>query len=50
MSHLTLNHLSIGGGAKGADALKEILTLYDFRDSPETRAMIEGIESVSSGR
>ena len=48
MSHLTLNHLSISGDAEGAKALKEILTLYDFRDSAETRAMIEGVESVSS--
>jgi len=33
-----------------ADALREILTLYDFADSGETRAMIEGILSVRSRR
>jgi type VI secretion system protein ImpG len=48
ISHLLLNHLSIVGGPDGADALKEMLRLYDFRDSPETRTLIEGIASVSA--
>jgi type VI secretion system protein ImpG len=47
VSHLSLNHLSLSG-ADAAPALREILTLYDFRDSAETRAMIEGVLSVSS--
>ena len=48
ISHLTLNHLSISDRQQGAAALREILKLYDFRESAETRAMIEGIVSVDS--
>lgn len=50
ISHLSLNHLSISDGEDGADALREILTLYDFANSPETRSMIEGIVGVRSRR
>jgi type VI secretion system protein ImpG len=46
ISHLTLGHLSITDRQLGAAALREILRLYDFRDSPETRAIIEGIVNV----
>jgi type VI secretion system protein ImpG len=46
ISHLSLNHLSLVDNSDGADALREILSLYDFADSPETRAMIEGIAGV----
>jgi type VI secretion system protein ImpG len=43
--------LSIVGQEKdGAEALREILKLYDFRDSSETRAAIEGILEVRSRR
>lgn len=48
VSHLALNHLSIAEGPGAADALREILRLYDIRDSAETRATIDGVESVSS--
>ncbi len=48
VSHLSLGHLSLAGGAAGADALKEVLRLYDMRDSPETRAMIDGLLGVTS--
>jgi type VI secretion system protein ImpG len=48
VSHLTLNHLSITENDQGAAALREILKLYDFRESAETRAMIEGVISVDS--
>jgi len=48
VSHLLLNHLSITGGECGAHALKELLILYDFRDSRETRALIETLVSVDS--
>ena len=41
VSHLSLGHLSIVGGAEGAAALREVLRLYDLRDSPEARAAIE---------
>jgi type VI secretion system protein ImpG len=48
ISHLSLNHLSLDGGDDAADALREILSLYDFRDSAETRALIQGVLRVSS--
>jgi len=50
ISHLSLNHLSLVDYEEGADALREILKLYDFADSAETRAMIDGIRSVRSRR
>src|SRR5207249_7434987 len=43
ISHLSLNHLSLEGGREGAEALREILKLYDFADSEETRTMITGV-------
>jgi type VI secretion system protein ImpG len=46
MSHLTLNHLSLVDQAGGPEALREILRLYDFRDAPETRAIIASLTSV----
>ena len=48
ISHLNLNHLSITGGDDAAQALKEILRLYDFNDSASTRALIESIEDVNA--
>lgn len=50
ISHLTLNHLSLVDAEDGAEALREILRLYDFQDSAQTRAMIEGVRSVRSRR
>ena len=50
ISHLSLNHLSLADYEDGADALREILKLYDFADSAETRAMIDGILSVRNRR
>lgn len=47
ISHLSLNYLSIVEG--GEDALKEILKLYDFENSPAIRQQINGIVSVKSG-
>jgi type VI secretion system protein ImpG len=49
ISHLSLNHLSLVEDEKG-DALREILRLYDFKDSEETRGQIDGILSVRSRR
>lgn len=48
ISHLSLGHLSVVGGADAATALKEVLRLYDRRDTPETRAAIEALVSVSA--
>lgn len=50
VSHLLLNHLSLADFEQGADALREILKLYDFRDSAETRATIDGITSIRCAR
>ncbi|PWE55651.1 type VI secretion system baseplate subunit TssF [Metarhizobium album] len=47
ISHLSLNHLSLVSDG-GIEALREILLLYDFRDSAETRALIDGIVGLSS--
>jgi type VI secretion system protein ImpG len=46
ISHLSLGHLSVTGGAEGAAALKEVLRLYDLRDTVETRAALEALLSV----
>lgn len=46
ISHLSLNYLSLVEG--GADALQEILTLYNFADSPAARQQISGIVSIKS--
>jgi type VI secretion system protein ImpG len=48
LSHLSLNHLSLCDGEEGAAALREILMLYDLRDSNEIRAMLDGILAVES--
>ena len=50
MSHLSLNHLSLTDTEQGAEALREILTIYDFADSAETRGMIDGVLSVQQRR
>ncbi len=50
LSHLTLNHLSLADDELGPDVLREVLRLYDFRDSPETRAIIDGVAGVSHRR
>ncbi len=46
ISHLSLNHLSIVDG--GRDALLEILSLYNFFDSPALEKQIAGITKVDS--
>ncbi|WP_439134729.1 type VI secretion system baseplate subunit TssF [Pseudomaricurvus sp.] len=48
ISHLNLNHLSLSNGQSSCDALKEILRLYDFRDSSATRNMIESIQKLQT--
>jgi type VI secretion system protein ImpG len=49
VSHLSLGHLSVTGGAEGAAALKEILRLYDLRDTAETRTAIEALTGIGAG-
>jgi type VI secretion system protein ImpG len=46
ISHLSLNYMSLVEG--GEEALKEILKLYDFDNSPSTRQQISGIVSLQS--
>jgi type VI secretion system protein ImpG len=50
ISHLSLNHLSLVSEGDKAEALREILRLYDFTDSPQTARMIDGISDVRSRR
>lgn len=50
ISHLSLNHLSLVDGPGGADALRAILRLYDLKDTPETRALVDAVVSVTSRR
>jgi type VI secretion system protein ImpG len=50
ISHLSLNHLSLYSPDGDPDALREILRLYDVRDSDETRGMIQGLQSVRARR
>jgi len=47
VSQLSLNHLSLTGD-EGAEALRELLSVYDRSGSRENRGMIEGLLSVSS--
>jgi type VI secretion system protein ImpG len=44
ISHLSLNHLSLGGG--GLEAFKEMLTLYDLPRSPISQRQIGGIHAI----
>ncbi|MGH9901803.1 MAG: type VI secretion system baseplate subunit TssF, partial [Pyrinomonadaceae bacterium] len=53
ISHLSLNHLSIvetGREGDAAEAIREILQLYDFMDSSATRKQIMGVSRVTSRR
>jgi type VI secretion system protein ImpG len=50
ISHLSLNHLSLADNESGAEPLREILSLYDFTGSPETRDVIAGLLGVESRR
>ena len=48
ISHLSVGHLSVTGGTDGANALKEILRLYDLRETAETHLCIEALTGISS--
>lgn len=50
ISHLSLNHISVSRDEHGAEALREILKLYDFRDSSETRIAIDSLLDIRSRR
>jgi type VI secretion system protein ImpG len=46
VSQLSLNYLSLAD--EGGDALREMLRVYDFTESPATRKQIEGVLGVRS--
>lgn len=48
ISHLSLNHLSLADGAEGLDALREILTLYNFSGEQDATDRIAGIVGLAS--
>lgn len=48
ISHLSLGHLSVVGGETAADALREVLRLYDTRESTESRTAIRALLGVTS--
>ncbi len=48
ISHLNLNHLSLTGGESATTSLKEMLRLYDFKDSSVTKGLVESILSVNA--
>lgn len=48
ISHLSIGHLSVVGGAEGAAALRDVLRLYDRAETAETRAAIEALVGVSA--
>ncbi|HEX3724747.1 MAG TPA: type VI secretion system baseplate subunit TssF [Pirellulales bacterium] len=50
LSHLALNHLSITDAEEGAEALREILKIYDYAATRSSQQHIEGIASVTSRR
>jgi type VI secretion system protein ImpG len=45
-----LNHLSLVNSADGADALREILMLYDYAGTAESSKSIEGLTGVQYRR
>ena len=48
ISHLNLNHLSLTGSSDSTEAFKEILRLYDFRETSVTRALIDSVLQVKA--
>ncbi len=50
LSHLNMNHLAISGAEDGAQALREVLRLYDIADAAETRAVIDSVLKLRSSR
>lgn len=48
ISHLSLGHLSVAGGKAAAAALREVLVLYDCRDTVESRRAIQALVRVRS--
>jgi type VI secretion system protein ImpG len=50
ISNLSLNYLSLSGGPESLDALRQILRVYAFSDSPSTFQQVQGIRAMSCRR
>jgi len=50
ISNLSLNYLSLSGGADSLHALREILRLYSFSDQPSTHQQVQGIREMMCRR
>ncbi|MDO3720180.1 type VI secretion system baseplate subunit TssF [Marinobacter sp. chi1] len=48
ISHLNLNHLSLTEGDSSLQTLKDILRLYDFRNSSSSKSLIDSIVALST--
>jgi type VI secretion system protein ImpG len=48
ISHLSVGQFSMLENLPGAEAIREVLTLYDLKDTPETRELINSLQSVES--
>ncbi len=48
VSQLSLNHLSLMDSQDAVDAVREMLTLNDVKDSAQTRNLIDGLGDISS--
>jgi type VI secretion system protein ImpG len=48
VGQLSINHLSMTGGDKGAAVLREMLALYDLSDTPESASLRERLVGVSA--
>ena len=48
VSHLSLNHLSLESGPDAAEALRELLQLYNYRRAADTQALIDSIIDVQT--
>ncbi|MCG8671469.1 MAG: type VI secretion system baseplate subunit TssF [Pseudomonadales bacterium] len=48
LSHLNLNHLTLKNGKGSTESVKELLRLYNFKESAAIRTIIEALESVDS--
>ncbi|MET4696831.1 type VI secretion system baseplate subunit TssF [Endozoicomonas lisbonensis] len=48
ISHLNLNVLSLSRGTESCEAFKEILRLYNFRETASSRNLIESVRSMDT--
>ncbi|WP_281648665.1 type VI secretion system baseplate subunit TssF [Parendozoicomonas sp. Alg238-R29] len=48
ISHLNLNFLSLSRGTDSCEAFKEIMRLYNFKDSASTRNLIESLRDMDT--